>query len=313
MHIATSSRSLTGILLQRTINIKIVSLATRFLPAYLLTLDKFAEQNYFAQAAPDRCPDGHEYFWNTETVRKALVVQLGFATWPPTNATDMPDEQVIEYVEAFFQLVAKPSDSWFHSYCGSEHPKAFDISSGRYDYTVQVNTLFDRFGAGLRLMNGKVNSLGSGVLAPRLAEALPFGEDEHLRSLVTMALADFRSPDPMKRWTALQHIADAFERIKSSQLPNNKKQSVVALVKALQPEFALAKHIDALFREMTSLSNNLTIRHHEIGTMEITDDAQLIDFLFYSYYNLVRFALIRLRAVQSEMGDDPVRKGVNGD
>ena len=41
-----------------------VNLTTRFLPAFLATVDNFAERDYFAQAAPDRCPDGHEYFWD---------------------------------------------------------------------------------------------------------------------------------------------------------------------------------------------------------------------------------------------------------
>lgn len=277
-----------------------MSLATFFLPAYLVTLDNFAERDYFAQAAPDRCPDGHEYFWDPETVRKALVVQMGLAAWPLAGTAGLSDEQVIEYVEAFFQLVAKPTESWFHSYCGSSHPTQFDIAGGRYDYTVSVNALLNRFGTDLRLQNGKIRSSGSQVLAPRLTEALPFGGDDHLRSLVTMALTDFRSPDPQKRWNALRHMADAYERIKSSQLPGNKKQSVAALVNALRPEAALAEQLDALLREMTSLSNDLTIRHHEIGTVEITKDAELIDFLFYSYYNLIRFALLRLYAAQGD-------------
>jgi hypothetical protein len=44
----------------------------------------------------------------------------------------------------------------------------------------------------------------------------------------------------------------------------------------------------------------LTIRHHEVGTVEISEDPDLIDFLFYSYYNLIRFALLRLYAADSE-------------
>ncbi len=184
-----------------------MSLATRFLPAFLATLENFAERDYFAQAAPDRCPDGHVYFWDETAIRKTLVMQLGVAAWPlaDADAAAMSDEQVIEYMEAFFQLVAKPTESWFHSYCGSSHPTKFDIASGRYDYTVSVNALLDRFGTGLRLQNGKIRSSGSQVMAPRLAEALPFGGDDHLRGLVTMALVDFRSPDPQKRWNALRH------------------------------------------------------------------------------------------------------------
>jgi hypothetical protein len=170
---------------------------------------------------------------------------------------------------------------------------------------VSVNALLDRFGTGLRLQNGKIRSSGSQVMAPRLTEALPFGGDDHLRGLITMALADFRSPDPQKRWNALRNMADAYERIKSSQVPGNKKQSVAVLVSALRPDAALAEHLDALLREMTSFSNDLTIRHHEIGTVEITEDADLIDFLFYSYYNLIRFALLRLYSGQAEVGPGP--------
>jgi hypothetical protein len=59
------------------------------------------------------------------------------------DAAGMLDEQVIEYVEASFQLVAKPTESWFHDYCRSSHPTKFDTAAGRYDYTVSVNALLD--------------------------------------------------------------------------------------------------------------------------------------------------------------------------
>jgi hypothetical protein len=154
-----------------------------------------------AAAAPHR--SGHAgsgdrpfTFIYTSHERRSTGHALGLAAWPLTDAdaAGMPDEQVIEYVEAFFQLVAKATESWFQDYCRSSHPTKFDTAAGRYDYTVSVNALLDRFGTGLRLQNGKIRSSGSQVIAPRLTEALPFGGDDHLRGLVTMALADFRSP-----------------------------------------------------------------------------------------------------------------------
>jgi hypothetical protein len=273
-----------------------VTLSTRFFPAFLVTLDNFAERDFFASAAPDHCSDGHDYYWEPGAVRKALIGQMGPVDWPldPNNLESVPDDRVVEYVEAFFQLVQRPTDSWFHQFCGSSHPTSFDRAGGRYDYTVSVNALLSHFETGLRLQNGKIRSSGSPILGPRLAETLPFGSDDHLRNLVTMALTDFVSANPQKRWNALRHIADAYERIKSSQVPGNKRRSVAALVGMLRPEEGLASHLDALLREMTTLSNDLTIRHHEVGTVEITQDAELIDFLFYSYYNLIRFALLRL-------------------
>jgi hypothetical protein len=208
----------------------------------------------------------------------------------------MSDSEIVEYIEAFFRLVEKPTDSWFHQFCGSSHPTAFDSAAGRYDYTVHINALLSRFDTGYRLQSGKVQSSGSQVLSPRLDDVLPFGGDNHLRDLVTMGLTEFRSSNAQERWDGLGHLADAYERVKSTQVPSNKKQSVAALIASLHPEAALAGHFDGLLREMTSLSNDLTIRHHEVGKVEITADAELIDFLFYSYYNLIRFSLLRLHA-----------------
>jgi hypothetical protein len=49
-------------------------------------------------------------------------------------------------------------------------------------------------------------------------------------------------------------------------------------------------------RSLTTMANTYTIRHHEPDTVNITADADLVDFLFYSYYNIVRFILLRLNA-----------------
>lgn len=270
-------------------------LADRFLPAFLITLEQFAERGYFTESAPDHCSDGHPCFWAPTMVRRALVGQMGAAEWPlDLEVRRLANDQVIEYVEAFYAIVSKPTESWFHSYCGADHPTTFDQTSGRYEYTISVNQLLARFGTGLVLRGGLIRGTGSLVLGPRLIDPLPFGGDEHLRTLVTMAFADFNSPDPRKKWSGLRSLADAYERVKSASVPDNKKQSVAALVVALHPDTRLAEHLDALLRGMTDLSNDLSIRHHEVGTPEITEDGDLVEFLFFSYYNVLRLALRRL-------------------
>jgi hypothetical protein len=224
------------------------------------------------------------------------IEQMGIATWPlgEHDIAALEDASIIEYVEGLFQLASKPTASWFHSYCGSSHPTEFDKAAGRYKYTVMVNTLFERFGTGYRLQNGKVRSAISSVLSPRLSDALPFGGDTHLAMLVGKALGRFTSSDSQQRWEALRLLADAYERIKTIKDPTNKKASVGELIKSIAPEEEIARHVDALFFALTSASNDLTIRHHEVGKVKITEDAELIDFLFYSHYNIIRLALHRL-------------------
>jgi hypothetical protein len=115
---------------------------------------------------------------------------------------------------------------------------------------------------------------------------------------VTAGLAEFTTSDPRRRSQGLRHLADAYEGVKTLQVPENKKASTAALVQAMSPEAALGEHLDGLLRQMTTYSNGLTIRHHEVGRVDITEDPVLVDFLFYSYYNVRRFALQRL------FGDD---------
>jgi hypothetical protein len=276
----------------------VVSLAERFFPAFLIALDNLAERDYFSETAATQCGDGHPYYWDPEKVRRALVGQMGRTEWPlaEDRVTDLSDEQIIEYVEAFFNIASAPTESWWHDYCGSSHPTKWDLARGRYDYTVTTNALFTRFDTGNRLQSGKVRSTGSAVLAPRLSEPLPFGGDRHLAGLVSMAMDKFKSPSHQDRWQAVRCLADAFERIKTVKDPSDKKVSIGLLVHALSPEEKIAQHLDGLLREVTAFSNELTIRHHEVGTTEIADDQVLIDFLFYTYYNVIRLALLRLFA-----------------
>jgi hypothetical protein len=111
---------------------------------------------------------------------------------------------------------------------------------------------------------------------------------------MTPGLHEFQTSDPRRRWQGLRHLADAYERVKTLQVPENKKASTAALIGAMSPEVALGEHLDGLLRQLTTLSHGLTIRHHEVGKVDITEDPVLADFLFYSYYNVLRFALHRL-------------------
>lgn len=53
---------------------------------------------------------------------------------------------------------------------------------------------------------------------------------------------------------------------------------MVALVVTMAPEEDLAEHFDGLMRTMTSLSNDLTIRHHEVEKVDIASDASMTEF-----------------------------------
>jgi hypothetical protein len=267
---------------------RLVTLNTRFLPTFMAILDDFAERGYFAHEAGDDC-DGHPVSWLPQRVERALTIAVGYLPWPfegdPTSSTDM-----IPYVEGFFQICHKPVGGDYHPFCQGMHWNEFDVATGHYDFTVSMNKAFANLGTGLRLQSGKVIATGSVVLS-QMVEPLPFGGDAHLELLVTQALHGYRTSDRQRRYEAIRSLADAFERVKTIVVPGNKRSSVEQLIDQITPAGAMHDQLDGLFRAITATSNGKAIRHHEVGAEPVWNDDELIDFLFYAYYNVIRLSL----------------------
>lgn len=249
-------------------------------------------RGYFTEAAGDDC-DGSPVDWSEPAVRSALARTVGYLDWP-FSGDPVSEIDVVPYVEGLFQIVSKPVEGWYHQFCGRTHPKKFDKGAGRYDYTVAVNRILEVLGTGYRLRSGRMVGLGSPVLSGLVAEPLPFLGDDHLRSLVEDAVHGFQTADPARRYAAVRSLADAYERVKSMLEPGNKAESVKGLIARLSPEAGLGDHLNSVFRAMTDLSNDKAIRHHEVGHEAVRDDDELIDFLFYAYYNVIRLSLRKL-------------------
>jgi len=99
--------------------------------------------------------------------------------------------------------------------------------------------------------------------------------------------------------SAVTDLANALERIKSS-LDSDKKRSVEQLVRVLAPSVDVEGVFEQQLRGLTSLSNRLAIRHHEPDKIPIAENSSLIEFLFYSYYNLIRYSLTKLNEHEPE-------------
>lgn len=269
-----------------------MTLPTRFWRSFNAVLDDLGGKGYFTESSADEC-DGSPVGWSEMAVQHALTRTVGYLEWPfqgdPTSESD-----VVPYVEGFFQIASKPTDGWFHQFCGRTHPTGFDKTAGRYDYTVALNRILSALGTGYQLRSGRIIGLGSPVLSGLVAEPLPFLGDDHLRMLVEDAVRAFQTADPANRFAAVRSLADAYERVKSMLVPGKKAKSVEQLMDRLSPEAELGGHLDGLFRAMTQLSNDKAIRHHEIGHEAVRDDEDLIEFLFYAYYNVIRLSLLKI-------------------
>jgi hypothetical protein len=131
-------------------------------------------------------------------------------------------------------------------------------------------------------------------VSPILLEAMrdfPSSSDETLDKLLQEACRKFKDPAPQSLQDATEKLWDSWERIKSLENPDNKKQSVkVLLEKATTDNVSFYNYLDQEANALTEIGNKFQLRHFEVGKQPLTP-AQL-DYLFYRLYSLIRFLLL---------------------
>ncbi len=131
--------------------------------------------------------------------------------------------------------------------------------------------------------------VGSEILDNRVLSLGLKTDDEQLQRLLGDALEAFYDRSGGRKTDGVKHLVDAYGMIKSSK-HSEPKRSAEEIVNGLSPHEEVRAHFDAHLRKMWEFANKYAIRHHRPGAVPIEDEA-LIDYLFYSYYNLVRLIL----------------------
>ena len=95
---------------------------------------------------------------------------------------------------------------------------------------------------------------------------------------------------------ALTIIANALERAKTLK-GHKKQQSIEDILNQITDDGELKQLLNNHIRTFTDISNNCNVRHIEKDKV-IIEDKDIRDFLFYSYYNLIRLILSKLNMLQ---------------
>jgi len=273
---------------QRSTNKPDSTIGLDFWCAFTTYLKRLTNDNYFTKEFPDSCGDGHPIGCYDSSLESRLREELGQITWPIQGVLPKT-ELILDLLEFFFQHVAKPTKQWHHSYCGGLHPEEYDVAKGRYDYTVKINSILGRFNHPYQLRKGRVIRKSSEFLDAPIMSLELSANDEHLAMLMETALANFYDKTGTKKLQGLQGLVDAFDRLKTIE-DDNKKKSVTKVIGRLSPFDEIRGEFDSHFRKVTELSNKYTIRHHERDKIQLLDP-DLIEYLFYGYYNLIRLIL----------------------
>jgi hypothetical protein len=131
-------------------------------------------------------------------------------------------------------------------------------------------------------------------VSPILLDAmrnLPVSGDETLDELLQEACRKFKDPAPQSLQDATEKLWDSWERIKSLENPDNKKQSVkVLLEKATTDDMPFYNYLVQEATALTEIGNKFQLRHFEVGKQPLTPEQ--LDYLFHRLYSLIRFLLL---------------------
>ena len=138
----------------------------------------------------------------------------------------------------------------------------------------------------------------STVLDPLLQYEIPLpADDEQLPRLLSAAVDGFLDAKADRRLEGLRSLAQAFERVKTL-LPGDKKEASEALAGTIAGLSGLSSEVEGIMRSYTTFVNAANVRHSETSTIEIDGAPNLIEYVFYSLFSLVRAALIGLAEVR---------------
>lgn len=253
----------------------------------------------FGEDFPEICHDGAGTIGTDEKAfSQALKAEIPDIEWPLQLRKNQdhywfdaepyaPDTFVIlDLIQFCYLHVSKPIQCGYHAYF-KHHHLSFDAEAGRYEFRETINRIFSRNGIGFELEeNGNIKRLAAPVIGEEF-EIFRFDTgDTKLDEILEDARRKYLSTNKETHKEAVERLWDAWERLKTLENPNNKKDSITKLLNkaASENEFRTLLEVEA--KELTSIGNKFHIRHTEIGKIEI-ERVEQFDYLFHRLFSMV--------------------------
>ena len=259
------------------------------------------EDGAFGLAYPENCDDGPIAIGtNHVAFRDAMRAHIpGLGTWPWRNTSDVPSTlDILDMIEFCWKNIAKPSNIIPHRdfYYPHNHLLEFDVNAGREHFRADIETIFSSHGIAYQLTeDGLIERLTDPVLRETLTNQDFDTGDTELDDLLNKSKLKFLDPDPEKRREALEHLWDAWEKLRSLDGQGGVSQRAAAMLDAAagpaSPQFREALHKEA--HEIYSLGNNHDIRHRNMHQERLARNEH-VDYLFHRMFSLIQM-ILRLR------------------
>lgn len=151
---------------------------------------------------------------------------------------------------------------------------SFDKKAGHAEYRDAVNLLLSRGGTVFELTSQMiVQRVGAPETRTALRTLRPNTGDATLDVLIETGRTRYLSRHAADRATAIEKLWDGFKRLKTIDVPGDKKNSVKVLLANIA-DVPFRAIVEAEMQELTKLGNGFQIRHHETGKPPVPGSAQ---------------------------------------
>lgn len=260
---------------------------------------------------PEPCPDGQGPIGADEkTLALAIQAEIPGLEWPLVTTEKIEVDNsvewrpfapstllVLDFIEFCYRIVAKPIQGSHHSYFGHYHLR-FDEVEGRQAFLDDINRVLARNNLAYELKpNGQMERLAPAVLRESLTATYFRTGDAILDRMLEEGRIKFLNPNPTVRREAVERLWDCWERLKSLESPDNKKQSVESLLSKAANDVAFRAVLETEARALTEVGNSFHIRHSEVKQSAVADSAH-IDYLFHRLFSLIQLLLSKRAGIR---------------
>ena len=249
--------------------------------------------NYIAQTCPEYCNECQSIIATNENSFFSLLTReiprLDHRRFqvpgPLPGAYD-----IFDLIELVFRCAAMPTRKVNEDCYDECEYFEFSIADGKSTIRGLVNDILDRERIAFELIeSGLIARVGAPILSDIIQDSNFQTGDEDLDGLLETARARFVSREPEVRREGLEKLWDAWERLKTLEVPGDKRASTSALLDRVAVG-AMRERIESEARELTDIGNNFRIRHSETDRHPLDDDRH-VDYLFHRMFSLVYLLL----------------------
>lgn len=280
----------------------------------VVIVNALIKNNLLAKDFPKQCPDGNGICGVNELsfyIAAFAVISGAHKFLPqyegeiqylsPASLSELPfesDEEiekdnecftydVLDFVEFTFRHINDVRNGAYHDFFKHYELEFPGTTVSREKFVSDINEIFERNHIGYKLCDdGSICRIVDEVILHPISSSK---REPRLEELIQDAIYKFRNPRLNERKIALEKLWDAFERLKTIEIPEEKrkKQSAdILLSKASLGQTAFKDILENECKALTDIGNQYQIRHFERYTKQITSEEHL-DYLFYRMYSLV--------------------------